>query len=89
MRARVFAVAVCHFISAGSRAVELPKPARAFIEARCSDCHDADTKKGGLDLDALSTQLDDAAVEAKWTLAFDRVLRGEMPPKKKGSANPA
>ena len=67
----------------GAGAAELPKPAREFIEARCIDCHDAESKKGGLNLDALSTNLDDAAAEAKWTLAYDRVQRGEMPPKKK------
>ena len=83
MRFRIFAIAAFLFVSAIAPAAELPKPARAFIEARCSDCHDADTKKGGLDLDSLSTQLDDPAVEARWTLAFDRVLWGEMPPKKK------
>src|ERR1700722_12023493 len=66
-----------------SRAAEFPKSSRAFIESRCIECHDADSKKGGLDLKALSTQLDDAPTEARWTYVFDRVQRGEMPPKKK------
>ncbi len=69
--------------SAQLRGAELPKPARAFIEARCIECHDAETKKGGLNFNALSTQLDEPPTEAKWTLIFDRVQRGEMPPKKK------
>jgi hypothetical protein len=80
MLSRILAVLV---LAATAHAAELPKPARAFLEERCIDCHDAGSKKGGLDFDALSTQLDDPAVEAKWTLAFDRVRRGEMPPKKK------
>src|ERR1700734_3055120 len=83
MRIHFFTIIHTLLLAAGARAAELPKPARRFIESRCIDCHDADTKKGGLNLDALSTNLDDAAAEAKWTLAYDRVLRGEMPPKKK------
>ncbi len=83
MPSRIFTFIVLLFVSVGAHAAELPKPARAFIEDRCIECHDADRKKGGLDFDALSTQLDDPTVEAKWTLAFDRVRRGEMPPKKK------
>ena len=69
--------------SAISHAAGLPAPARKFIKSRCIDCHDAVSKKGGLDFDALSTQLDDPAVKAKWIYAFDRVDRNEMPPKKK------
>ncbi len=64
-----------------SIAAELPQPARAFIKSHCSDCHDAESKKGGLNLESLSTQLDEAPNEAKWILVFDRVNNGEMPPK--------
>ena len=59
------------------------KPLRPFFESRCVSCHDAAEKKGGLDLDALKPDLADEATRAKWTLIFDRVQRGEMPPKKK------
>ncbi|HWE95156.1 MAG TPA: DUF1592 domain-containing protein [Tepidisphaeraceae bacterium] len=62
---------------------ELPKASRSFIDSRCIDCHDADSKKGGLDLTALPVRLDDPVLNAKWTLVYDRVRRGEMPPKKK------
>ncbi len=63
-----------------AQTAELPKPTRKFIQAHCADCHGAENKKGGLNFDTLSTNLDDPAVEAKWILAFDRVQRGEMPP---------
>jgi len=59
------------------------KPLRPFFESRCVSCHDAAEKKGGLDLDALKPELADAETREKWTLIFDRVQRGEMPPKKK------
>jgi hypothetical protein len=52
----------------------------SFVEAHCTDCHDADTKKGGLDLTALKL---DAAGFEEWVKVHDRVRAGEMPPKKK------
>ncbi|MDR3403496.1 MAG: DUF1592 domain-containing protein [Chthoniobacter sp.] len=73
--ARVHSVAHVH-------STEVPETARAFIESRCIDCHNAATKKGGLSLEDLSAQLDNAPIEAKWTLVYDRMQRGEMPPKK-------
>jgi mono/diheme cytochrome c family protein len=51
-----------------------------FLEQHCYDCHDAETKKGGVDLTALAfdTQHLDLLVKV-----HDAVERGEMPPKKK------
>ena len=77
------ALAFAFLFSAGSHAADFTTPLRSFIGSHCAECHDADAKKGGLNFDALSTELDDAAIEARWTLAHDRVQRGEMPPKKK------
>lgn len=65
------------------RGADLPKASRSFIDARCIECHDSESKKGGLDLTALSSQLDDPALNARWTLVFDRTRRCEMPPRKK------
>lgn len=54
-----------------------------FLDQNCMDCHDAEMKKGGLDLAALSTEGSDAAALKKWVRVFDRVAAGEMPPPKK------
>lgn len=54
-----------------------------FLEQHCMDCHDAEMKKGGLDLSALSTNGADSAALKKWVRVFDRVAGGEMPPPKK------
>ncbi len=54
-----------------------------FLDQNCMDCHDAEMKKGGLDLSALSTDGADAAALKKWVRVFDRVAAGEMPPPKK------
>ncbi|MBL9158643.1 MAG: DUF1592 domain-containing protein [Verrucomicrobiales bacterium] len=51
-----------------------------FFERHCYECHDANLKKGGLDLDALGTDLNDEALLAKWVRLYDRVATGEMPP---------
>jgi hypothetical protein len=69
--------------------VGLPSAARAMIEQRCVDCHDAETRKGELDLTALKFDLDDPKTFAAWVKVHDRVRDGEMPPKKKAQPVPA
>lgn len=56
---------------------------RPFLESYCADCHDAEAKKGGLDLTALPFDLDDEKAFNQWVTVHDRVRDGEMPPKKK------
>jgi len=55
----------------------------AFIEQYCADCHDADTKKGGLDLTALPWDLEKRSNFDEWVKIVDYVSEGHMPPKKK------
>jgi mono/diheme cytochrome c family protein len=54
-----------------------------FLEKHCVECHDADAKKGGLDLTALKSDLKDRKAFEAWVKVFDRTAAGEMPPKKK------
>lgn len=72
--------------SASARAAA---PARAalqsFLKTHCIDCHDADIKRGGLDLTSLPFPSSDsssphAAAHKQWVSVFDRVTAGEMPP---------
>jgi hypothetical protein len=56
---------------------------RAFLKNHCFECHDADTKKGGLDLTSLKPDPADPQDFAEWVTIHDRVGAGEMPPKKK------
>ncbi len=58
-----------------------------FLEKQCFECHDADTKKGDLDLTALKLDLTNSLNFSSWVKIHDRVAKGEMPPKKK--ARPA
>ncbi len=58
----------------------LAAPPTVFLEQHCYDCHDAETKKGDLDLSGLTL---DAQHLDQWIKVHDAVERGEMPPKKK------
>ena len=59
-----------------------PLSVRPFLDRHCVECHDADTKKGGLDLAALKFELSEPAGFAAWVGVLDRVAAGEMPPPK-------
>ena len=54
-----------------------------LIGNHCVDCHDAETKKGGLDLTALPFDTKDPKAFETWVKIHDRVRDHEMPPKKK------
>jgi hypothetical protein len=64
-------------------AAELGGKLEPMFDQHCYECHDADAKKGGLDLTALKWRPDDLENLPQWTKVFDKVERGEMPPKKK------
>src|SRR6266540_301781 len=61
---------------------DLPRASRQFVEQYCVECHDADAKKGGLDLTALQFDPANSTNFSRWVLVHDRVSNGEMPPKK-------
>jgi hypothetical protein len=60
-----------------------PAAFRPFFRAHCADCHLDGASKGGLAIDVLPADLRDAETLRRWTLLFDRVRTGEMPPPKK------
>jgi len=51
-----------------------------FVSAQCYDCHVGEDAEAGLDLQALSRDLDDDVAFEKWVRVVDRVRDGEMPP---------
>lgn len=71
----------CSAFSAEEKAV--PKTTADFFSVYCMDCHDAETKKGDLDLSVLKFDLSNPKTFAAWVKIHDRVRDGEMPPKKK------
>jgi hypothetical protein len=58
---------------------ELPQPSKVFLQQHCTECHDAEVKKGGLDLSSLAFD----PLSPTWVKVHDRVATGEMPPEKK------
>jgi hypothetical protein len=55
---------------------------KAFFEKHCAECHDSQTRKGGLDLGALAPDFANPETFARWVKVLDRLEAGEMPPKK-------
>jgi hypothetical protein len=74
-------------VASASLGATLPPNNRQFLEKNCFECHDAEVKKGGLDLTALKFDPASPTNFSAWVLIHDRVSKGEMPPKKK--ARPA
>jgi hypothetical protein len=62
---------------------DLPQTTRLFVEKYCTECHDADAKKGGLDLTALKFDPVNSTNFSRWVFVHDRARNGQMPPKKK------
>jgi mono/diheme cytochrome c family protein len=56
--------------------------AKPFLTEHCLDCHEAGTTKGGLNLEKVDFSLNGREQVDLWTRIFDRVSKGEMPPKK-------
>src|SRR5258708_831534 len=63
--------------------VDFDSAVKPFLERQCLDCHSTEMKKGGLDLESLAPLFATPEQRARWTLVFDRIERGEMPPAKK------
>src|SRR4051812_30048908 len=63
------------------RAAEPAAPDKAFVRDHCTSCHNAEDKKGRLDLTGLAFDPKDAANLAVWVKVHDRVQAGEMPPR--------
>ncbi len=74
-----FVLSFALFVSATSAAfAQLPE---AFFKQHCYECHDADSKQGGLDLTSFKVELSNADNFATWVKIHDRIESGEMPPK--------
>ena len=61
------------------------QPVAKILDSRCLDCHDAETRKGGINLTKLLAvdNLNEPKTAALWEKVDQVVQAGEMPPKKK------
>ncbi|MDB6071434.1 MAG: Protein of unknown function (DUF1587)/Protein of unknown function (DUF1592)/Protein of unknown [Verrucomicrobiales bacterium] len=53
------------------------------LKTYCTDCHDADSQKGGVDLASLENLPDARAALRLWWRAKEQITSGQMPPPKK------
>src|SRR5262249_9456984 len=86
---RCLVLTLC-LLGAAPEPQEKPAPASAhpaalkqLVPKHSMDCHDADTKKGELDLSTLAARMDSLDTYSMWVKIHDRVQAGEMPPAKK------
>jgi hypothetical protein len=70
-------------------AADLADRAQDFFFNHCFVCHDADTKKGGLDLTALAWKPNDVRIFDQWVEVFDKVDQQKMPPRSRKRPDPA
>lgn len=63
-------------------AASRPESITPFLEKHCFECHSGESAMGDLDLASLPFGTDTPKSGKGWVRAHDRVLRGEMPPKK-------
>ena len=81
-RPRLLALAALVLFAAGpAGAAEPAAPDAAFLRDQCITCHNADDRRGRLDLTHLPFDPKDSANLAVWVKVHDRVKAGEMPPK--------
>ena len=64
-----------------SMALAQPPLVRTFIKENCLECHSESDKSGGLDLSKLPWDLKNTESQNRWIKVFDRVEKGEMPPR--------
>lgn len=60
---------------------ELPPAQQTFLKDHCLSCHSGKESQGGLNLERLNSDLNDAETLGRWVRIHDRIAAGEMPPK--------
>ncbi|MFT5471684.1 MAG: mono/diheme cytochrome c family protein, partial [Verrucomicrobiales bacterium] len=72
---------VCALTTAES--AELAGPIEQLLAERCIDCHDSETKKGGVDLEELMANFDPRTDVDPWVKVESAIAKAKMPPPKK------
>ena len=71
------------FTGAADLKVELPAKHFALIESYCLDCHDGETQKGKVNLEALPFKVNTLEQAELWQKVLNAMNAGEMPPENK------
>ncbi|MDQ6700412.1 MAG: DUF1587 domain-containing protein, partial [Acidobacteriota bacterium] len=92
---RTFVIAACAWaysnrsLAATSQPLAPPSEARAFLDKNCTACHQGAKAPAGLDVRALSFDLNDPHAYGWWVRIHDAVEKGVMPPGGKGALKEA
>ena len=81
LRLLPFYAVLCGLPASAMCGQAVPADFSNHIEKRCTECHDKETTKGGLDLTAQSFDLNDPLIRERWIRIHDRIENSEMPPK--------
>ena len=68
---------------ASGQAAAFEDAVRPLIENHCITCHGPEVQKAKLRLDDLQPDLQDERIMATWVKVYDKLVTGEMPPKKR------
>src|SRR5258706_8355051 len=60
---------------------QMPPGLKTAIDQTCLGCHSGTAAKGGLDFASLSFDLSNRVTRERWVRVYDRIEKGEMPPK--------
>lgn len=74
-------------VSMPAEEAAVPEPVRAILVENCMECHDADSEKGGINLDQVAISWDDQEAVDQWYRVYKVIDHGHMPPPDK--AQPA
>ncbi len=89
MRPAVIVILIVLGLSRAAGAADFAGRSQVFFSKHCFVCHDADSKKGGLDLSALPWKPSNARIFDQWVEVFDKVDKQKMPPPAKKRPDPA
>lgn len=81
VRGRIwFLAALWGGIVSAEEAELIPEPVQNILFETCLECHDADSEKGGINLDQVSIPWGDAEAVDQWYRVFKVLDYGHMPP---------
>lgn len=70
-----------HYVHAAPQQVPVPAQSQPFLTSYCFECHDSETREGGVDLETLALEITTVEQAEKWQKILNVLNSGEMPPK--------
>lgn len=67
-------------LAASAERNEFDSSLRKAFETHCIECHNADLKNGGIDLDKMSAEFDSVGDLDRWVKVESAIVAGKMPP---------